>query len=233
MKTFDEIINEINAIEFANIQKMADELYGTIQNLPFTERLDKKRADEYKAKEQEIVQASADNQYKETYKHYLVNNAKVSLFEEIKNDIVDIYNKYSGKKYGEKTKEKIRNEILEKTQCWIGLDGAYCDSRKWFMEIIPKHKYFKFGYQFGFKVYYENFVDENNVIQKIDLQKFKQSTVYPYVDDIKARIEQLLTIQEEARKLQELLDEKMDEYNKLVVNGISRLRAEDKIRQGL
>jgi hypothetical protein len=233
MKTFNEIINEINAIEFVDIQKMTDELYGTIQNLPFTERLEKKRADEYKAKEQEIVQASADNEYKKTYKHYLVNNAKVSLYEEIKNDIVDIFNKYSGKKYGEKTKEKIRNEILEKTQCWTWLDGAYCDNRKWYMDITPKHKAFKFGDKFGFKIYYENFVDENNIIQKIDLQGFKQSNVYPYVDDIQARIEQLLTIKEEARKLQELLNEKMDEYNKLVVSGINRLRAEDKIRQGL
>lgn len=48
----------------------------------------------------------------------LKDNARRMLYAEVIEKILGIWNSYKGKPYGDKTKEKIRNQIKEATGCW-------------------------------------------------------------------------------------------------------------------
>lgn len=54
---------------------------------------------------------------------FLKDNAKVALYNDCKEALKEVLTKYNGKPYGEKTRDKIREELKELTGCYIWIHG--------------------------------------------------------------------------------------------------------------
>lgn len=58
-------------------------------------------------------------------KFYLMDNLALAMLEEYAPAVIEIFNKYSGKPYGEKTKDKIYNEIKNSLNCGAWISNGY------------------------------------------------------------------------------------------------------------
>ena len=57
----------------------------------------------------------------------LKNNAKIALFNEVMPVALDILSKYAGKPYGEKTKQKISDEVKTATNCRFYISSRWSE----------------------------------------------------------------------------------------------------------
>lgn len=236
MKKFEEIVNEIKVLsdkmkdteneikaEKENHNKYFNELF---EGLSFFEKVkNAKTHEEYKIKEEEHNLKISELENKLTFrklkKKILENNARTALFNETFPTIIEVWNNYEGKKHGEKTSEKIRKEIREKTNCFIGLSG-YCGN----------HVYidYDFGTYFGKSSYYtevylkhEHKMLVNNVIQKVTMDDFH--AVEKYIDDIDMHIHNMLIVYKEVQRKRKELETACAEFNLMTVDGIEYLYA--------
>jgi len=112
MKKYNEIIDEINSIR--------------VEKSKIVERLNKKNDERFKkkTKKDKLMQIDKEKSTLRTALYdvviaekLLLNNAKIALFTEIMPIALEVFNKYSGKPYGEKTEEK--NQRGNKTDNWM------------------------------------------------------------------------------------------------------------------
>ncbi len=80
------------------------------------------------------------------------DNNRQLLFKTVMPHILDILKKYNGKPYGEKTKQKISNELKEKCNCALYLYNGYHED----VTIVPLNDkgYTDYRYNYNdFKIY--------------------------------------------------------------------------------
>lgn len=145
----------------------------------------------------------------------LTNNYNYILVETGKNALAEILKKYDGKKHGEKTAEKIRNEMREKgfsfyfptnyfTQIKDSISinerGAY---GRW-VEIWTKNR--------------ANFVDENNIIHAEAVAEI--ASPYKYIDNIETYLDEIERLTAETRKAFDAANAKAHELNEIAVDGL-------------
>ena len=135
---FTEIMEAIKAlnteIKEAEERRKAetDRYFATFEGLTIKERIAQKK--ENPEAESEYLQRIAETQ--ETITNgklklkLMQNNARISLFNEVMPIVLEVLQKYNGKAHGEKTSQKIREEIKEKTDCFV---YVYADS----FRIVP------------------------------------------------------------------------------------------------
>lgn len=120
MKKYNEIIDEINSIR--------------VEKSKIVERLNKKNDERFKkkTKKDKLMQIDKEKSTLRTALYdvviaekLLLNNAKIALFTEIMPIALEVFNKYSGKPYGEKTEEKISEEIKQITGCIAYISKIY------------------------------------------------------------------------------------------------------------
>lgn len=108
MKSISEIYEEfvnIRIEDIYEISKKYKELYKELYKEGDIE-IDKIRKEE----ESEY----ADREYKITKRLILAHNFEVLFFKEVVPKVLKVYNQYEGKRIGEKTSDKIRNEVCQK-----------------------------------------------------------------------------------------------------------------------
>ena len=132
MKKFIDILEEIKqtrkAITAAEARKNElVESYMKICDL-------RERHEARKAAENDMMKASEEKINLQITIKILKNNAKIALFNEVLPVALEVLAKYSGKPYGEKTKQKISDEIKEKTNCRFYI-GSHWGSSSY--EIYP------------------------------------------------------------------------------------------------
>ena len=127
MMKFTEIMEAIKALnteikEAEDRQKTeTDRYFATFEGLTIKERIAQKK--ENPEAEAEHLQRIAETQ--ETITNgklklkLMQNNARISLFNEVMPIVLEVLQKYNGKPHGEKTSQKIRDEIKEKTNCFV------------------------------------------------------------------------------------------------------------------
>ena len=101
----------------------------------------------------------------------LKDNARRMLFAEVIGKILDIWNSYKGKPYGDKTKEKIRNQIKEATGCW-----AYFHGNELSLSVahdVDNELSMYFGYRGGF-------IDDNNKIREVIVEEVTLNYCHEY-----------------------------------------------------
>lgn len=103
----------------------------------------------------------------------LKDNARRMLYAEVIEKILDIWNSYKGKPYGEKTKEKIRNQIKEATGCWAYFHGSELSLSV--AHDVDNELSMYFGYRDGDVWARESFIDDNNKICEVALE---DTTIY-------------------------------------------------------
>lgn len=228
MMKFTEILEAIKALnteikEAEERQKTeTDRYFATFEGLTIKERVAQKK--ENPEAEAEHLQRIAETQ--ETITNgklklkLMQNNARISLFNEVMPLVLEVLQKYNGKAHGEKTSEKIREEIKEKTDCFV---YVHSDS----FRIVPCGTVGNtYNVECGTK--YENGNKKKVLIDnKINLVSMEDLEVWyinrTYFEDLDATVEELKRIHAEAKQKQEELKALCSQFSKLSVEGIKDL----------
>lgn len=219
MKKFIEILDDIKqtseAIKAAKTRENElVESYMTVCDL-------KERHEARKAVENEILENSERKKDLELTRKILKNNAKIALFNEVLPVALEILKKYSGKPYGEKTREKIADEIKAATNCHFYINSRY-DSHSF--EIYPVGV-FGNDYNISCGTKYINGNRKPLLINnKIQLVAFDELELYyisnEYVEDVPRRVKELKAVYKEAVAKQKELKHICDRFNVLAVGDI-------------
>lgn len=152
---------------------------------------------------------------------YLRNNARVALYTEILPDVLEVWNKYQGKPYGDRTAEKIRNEIFEKCGCSVYLTpNSYGADISFYPEQIERFSCYT-RYIAGKKI---NMTNEDNKIVAITADYLQVENGLNYCENIKKAIKDLKKYRAEAAKIKEQLKSVCNKYNEFTVPGIENIR---------
>ena len=224
MEKFVNILAEIDktreAIKTAKAKE--DELvdhYTSMSDL-------KERCEAKKATENDMIKISEKKQDLQITLKILQNNAKIALFNEVMPVALEVLSKYNGKPYGTKTKQKISDEVKEKTNCRFYISSRY-DSDSF--NIYPNDVSNEYNIDCG--TAYTNGSQKQILIDnKIQPVKFEEVQPYyisrEYVTDIPQRVETLKSLYKEAVAKQEELKAICDSFNKLAV-GIDHIRYDE------
>ena len=168
--------------------------------------------------------------YSEEYRKFnlelqiLRNNARAALAAEVLPVIAEVFQKYGGKQYGPKTKDKITSEIKERTGCLFYLSSHTFDGMK--KEAI--FSLLKNGYtiscDWDFRVHFIDYANKafaiDNKIQAFAAEEVYISGLKEYIEDPAERVKDLQNAFAKVKALNEELNKALEEYNNLTVDGI-------------
>lgn len=145
----------------------------------------------------------------------LANNYNYVLVETSKNALAEILKKYDGKKHGEKTAEKIRNEMREKGFSFY-FPTNYFTQAKDSININERGAYGR-----GLDIWTKNraqIIDENNIIHAEAVAEI--ASPYKYIDNIETYLDEIERLTAETRKAFDAANAKANELNKIAVEGL-------------
>ena len=145
----------------------------------------------------------------------LTNNYNYILVEAGKNALAEILKKYDGKKHGEKTAEKIRDEMRENGFSFY-FPTNYFTQVKDSISINERGAYGR-----GVDIWTKNrakIVDENNTIHAEAVAEL--ASPYKYIDNIETYLDEIERLTDETRKAFEAAKAKAHELNKIAVEGL-------------
>lgn len=147
----------------------------------------------------------------------LKNNARVALFNELKPVIAESFNKYAGKPYGEKTRDKISDEIKTRTGCRCYIYAEYLNSQR--IEIYTGNNDYNItlGYPGNSDLKFLN----DNKIQEIAPDQLQIYYIKrDYFDNIPATIKEMKKAYKKAVEKQKELEILCGAFNVYAVDGI-------------
>lgn len=216
MKKYNEIIDEINSIR---VEKRKTE-----------ECLNKKIDERFKKKteKEELMRINAEIDALQTAfndaviaEKLLLNNAKIAFFTEIMPIVLEVFNKYSGKSYGEKTEEKIREEIKQITGCIAYISKSY-SQYKYVLTDLKTNLSIECGTKYINGEHKPLLI--NNKIQVIDIEEIELFYINKiYFNDINSTIAELKRIYALAYEKQQELEKICSQFNALAVDGIENI----------
>ena len=220
MKKFKEVLEEIKTTSEAlkateaNEKKLIDS-YLCIKGI--TSRIEKKRTIEA-----DLVANSENIKNLKITIKILKSNAKIALYNEVMPVALDVIEKYKNKPYGEKTRQKISDEIKEKTGCRFYIHSTSYGSDSF--DIYTDGN----DYNISCGTVYNNGSKKPLLIDnKIQPVTFDEIALYyvsrEYVEDIPQRVEELKTVYMEAAAKQKELMDICDRYNELAVGDLHRI----------
>lgn len=222
MKKFADIIREVKQTQqkINEVEEKTKEIRKTYLNIMDI----KKRHEKMKTVENDIVRLEEKKEDLQITIKILNNNAKIALFNETLPTVLEVLSKYKGKPYGPKTKQKIRDEIKEKTSCDFYISSIYSSQeyhifplefRRNDYNIVCGTKYID-GKQ-------KKLLDDN----KIQVLELKDITLYysskEYIDNIPKRIKELKRLYKKAYEKQQELEAICSEYNSIAVGNIKKI----------
>lgn len=228
MKAYTEIINDI----FANNQKIkeleakADELLKKAESAAASTISEKITIRKSISEEADAAAVQAYNEIEDikAINSILEENVKASFAAEVEPIIRNIMEKYAGKQYGEKTREKIRNEAKENNIMFY-FDGygelykvcVYCLNAEGYkaynLPEIDIHATDAAGHTTAF-------ISESNTIQ--DVKNISFSTHYNYTEDPAAKIEELTAAYNDFKELVNKAAAAESKLNNLLPAGTKR-----------
>lgn len=145
----------------------------------------------------------------------LTNNYNYILVETGKNALAEILKKYDGKKHGEKTAEKIRDEMREKGFSFY-FPTNYFTQAKDNININERGAYGR-----GLDIWTKNrakIIDENNIIHADAVAEL--ASRYKYIDNIETYLDEIERLTDETRKAFDAANAKAHELNEIAVDGL-------------
>lgn len=223
MKTISEIYEEYTNIHIEDsyeIAKKYKELYKELYKEGDEAKIDKIR------KEEELEYAERER--KTIKRLILAHNFEVMFFKEVVPKVLEIYNQYEGKRIGEKTSDKIRNEVCQ-------MLDTYPFSKQVNVSVYEKGISYNLligGYQtvsFRYDTKSEKFFTLKN--EECKLNHLNTSMFYiprkEYVEDIDAFIKEKEAIAKEIANLAQKLGTAINQFNTNLPTGFKE--AEHKI----
>lgn len=187
-----------------------------------------------KAVENEMNENSQHKKDLELTRKILKNNAKVALFNDVLPVALEILKKYSGKPYGEKTREKIAEEVKAATNCRFYIGSRYGSHS---FEVYPVDTLGN-DYNISCGTEYTNGNKKSLLIDnKIQLVTFEEIALYyisrDYVEDIPHRVEELKQLYKEAVAKQKELETICSCFNALAVGDIPHIYKDKNIYENM
>lgn len=145
----------------------------------------------------------------------LTNNYNYVLVETGKNALAEILKKYDGKKHGEKTAEKIRDEMRERGFAFY-FPTNYLSQAKDSISLNERGAYGR-----GVEIWTKNrakIVDENNTIHAEAVAEVVNR--YKYIDNIETYLDEIERLTDETRKAFDAASAKAHELNAIAVEGL-------------
>lgn len=222
MKKYNDIVNDIN-MEWKNIsileekhEVINDEIKALFCEKSLKEKVIFRKENKEMIEEKECVLKTIEDEIRDTKLKIKImkNNAKIAMFHETMPVVLDILKKYENKPHGEKTSKKIRDEIFDKTDCRVYIsNGSYKIYSRYDIEVGLK-------YINGKK---ESLLPNNKVyapmMEDLEIYYIKDK----YIEDIESYIDELKRLHVEIYNMKNELDNLMNKYNDLAVDGIKYL----------
>lgn len=155
--------------------------------------------------------------------YYLQNNAKIALFNEVLPVFVEIINRFKGKRYGEKTRLKISDEIQKKCGCRVFIETSYHEQVAVY-GLNCHNVTFSGEYEDG----EQKKVLIDNVIQEVSVDDFSLDYINrTYYENIDEHIKRFEEIREQVNELHAKMKVLIDEYNNGVVDGVPSIKIDN------
>lgn len=224
MKTYNEILTELNNTydekrknkeEIAKVENKYNDILRSIDSIKDKVAFRKEHKEEIEENDKKLVSLYLKDEDFSLKVKYLKNNAKVAIFNEVMPIALEVLKKYNGKPYGEKTAEKIRNEVIEK--CGFRF---YIYENKYNIYGINPHSD---DVEIRVKYSSDKKALVNNKIQLVSMEDLEICYTSEYVEDIDGTIKKLREAHEKARKAWEEYKKTCEEYNDFTVDGINKI----------
>lgn len=232
MKKFVEILEEIKqankALQAAEAnEKQLVDSFVKLEDI-------KNRIAKKKAVENEMNENSENIKNLKITIKILKNNARVALFYDVLPVALEILAKYSRKPYGEKTRQKISDEVKEKTNCRFYIGSRYGSHS---FEVYPADG-FGNDYNISCGTEYTNGNKKPLLIDnKIQLVTFDEIGLYyisrEYVENVPQRVDELKAIYKEAVTKQKELEAICSQYNTLAVGNLAHIYHDKRIFENM
>lgn len=222
MKKYDEVLEEM--------KENRNELYNLKKEIEKTRKEEKDFFSSYSLKEKvynedlKIKRISYDEKIDclsnkiymlEIKSQILRHNLKHSIYNDFLPIVIDVLKKYENKRMGEKTQEKIKNEIFEK----IGFN-VYISNNE--INFYNNNTYIS-----SFKVYSKNkdaIISNENKLKSVSIDElyfFNQSR--DFIENIDEYIRDMMKAFDDVKKKEKELNELINVYNNYCVENIDTL----------
>lgn len=187
----------------------------------------------YKEAEEKYIKELEKNEAAKLKIEVLKDNAAQAFFSENIKTICDIWNKYEGKPHGEKTAQKIRDELKNAVGHYVSIGN------KWDDACI----YISFDYKSGAPFRDIEFhpiwngknqpATKNNKIIKLSAEAFRVYCCSDYVEDVNAHIKALRKAHKAAKDAEKALEEAVSAYNALTRGNIQHASTREGVKNWL
>lgn len=150
----------------------------------------------------------------------LKNNYCHRLAAEVLPALVEVLKKYNGKKYGEKTQEKMREEFQAMTGCGLYLKRFTFSQKCSNAHIYEMRDGYKRGEEIEFFTANAYIINDDNIIQAQPADAFKLYDYSEYIENPAERVAELAEKKKELDDMRNAFNKAVDAYNALTVNGI-------------
>lgn len=172
-----------------------------------------------------IIELSNEKQLLEVENKILKDNARITLFNAVLPVVIEKIEKYNNKPYGEKTREKISQEIKSVTGC-----DVYFSSDEF--TIYPRQQelqyYFRYNeldvhtqYNQDKRGYIKLLLD--NKVQALPPESFKLSYCKEYCKNPKARAKQIIKQFSDLKEKEKTFSEECSRFNELLPSCINNI----------
>lgn len=151
----------------------------------------------------------------------LRNNYNHRLAADVLPALVEVLKKYNGKKCGEKTREKMREEFKAMTGCGLYLARVTFSQKCNHAKIYEMRDGYKRGEEIEFFTAINNYIiNDDNIIQAQPADAFKLYDYHEYIENPAERVAELAEKKKELDEMRNAFNKAVDAYNALTVNGI-------------
>ena len=211
MKTYDEIKTDMQEV-YNEIRKLEEEKKSLIWN--------KKDITAYKTYTENLHNINFQILILNLKYEILQNNRNCAMYNQVMPMAFEVLKKYFGKRYGEKTRKKICDEIKDKTGFYFRIYSYhYTISERYAVTIVG-------SIECGRKNC--GILLDDNVIQPITLEEMTSYDAKEYVEDIGKRVTDLYVLHLEAENKRKELEEICKRFNDRAVGDINRIYADEK-----
>lgn len=186
----------------------------------------------YKATEEKYISECVHNEDLKMILEILKDNAAQAFFAESISTICNIWNKYAGKPHGEKTADKIRNELFSALDIRVWVGNKYDDA--WIT------CYFQYGSNAPFNSIEFYSIRANgeripaligNKIQPITPEMFRVYCCGEYVEEPEKQVQAIREAHAKAVDAEKALQAAISEYNDLTRGNIARASVREGIKK--
>ncbi len=236
MKTYNEILNEIKKARAAikDTAKTEKELERALLLEARKEGTDAEFLEaktRYEAAAAKYQKECDDNETLKIKIEILKDNAAQALFAEIITPICEIWNKYEGKPHGEKTAQKIRDEIKAATGYRVYIGNKYDDATiKIYFDYEMRAPFNDLEFLPVWNGTKQPALIDNKIV-KLSPENMRVYCGSEYVENVNAHVKALKKAHAAALEAEKALEAAISKYNELTRGKINRASVREGVKK--